>query len=105
MVVFPLSLQIINLELNTEHMNCSVGILLKYHCYSKMYKCVGPSEVISSKQKKKQMKLDINLLSKTNKYKTKQTNHKIEQANKYQKERKRNLHAYTFYQSDLVLCT
>jgi hypothetical protein len=30
-----------------------------------MYKCVGPSEVISSKQKKKtEIKLDINLLSK-----------------------------------------
>jgi hypothetical protein len=36
-----------------------------------MYKCVGPSEVISSKQKKTEIKLDINLLSKTNKYKTK----------------------------------
>jgi hypothetical protein len=36
----------------TEHMECSVGILLKYHCYSKMYKYVGPSEVISSKQRK-----------------------------------------------------
>jgi hypothetical protein len=34
-----------------------------------MYKCVGPSEVISSKQKKKEIKLNINLLSKTNKYK------------------------------------
>ena len=42
-----------------------------------MYKFVGPSEVISSKQKKKtEIKLDINLLSKTNKYKTKQTNRK-----------------------------
>jgi hypothetical protein len=41
-----------------------------------MYKCVGPSEVISSKQKKKEIKLNINLLSKTNKYKTKQTNRK-----------------------------
>jgi hypothetical protein len=41
-----------------------------------MYKFVGPSEVISSKQKKKEIKLDINLLSKTNKYKTKQTNQK-----------------------------
>jgi hypothetical protein len=39
-----------------------------------MYTFVGPSEVISSKQKKTEMKLDINLLSKTNKYKTKQTN-------------------------------
>ena len=48
-----------------------------------MYKFVGPSEVISSKQKKKQIKLDINLLSKTNKYKTKQTNQK------YQKERQK----------------
>ena len=47
-----------------------------YYCYSKMYKCVGPSEVISSKQKKKEIKLNINLLSKTNKYKTKQTNRK-----------------------------
>ena len=55
-------------------MNCSVGILLKYYCYCKMYKFVGPSEVISSKQKKTEIKLDINLLSKTNKYKTKQTN-------------------------------
>jgi hypothetical protein len=37
-----------------------------------MYTCVGHSEVISSKQKKKtEIKLDINLLSKTNKYKTK----------------------------------
>jgi hypothetical protein len=43
-----------------------------------MYKFV----VISSKQKKTEIKLDINLLSKTNKYKTKQTNQK------YQKERK-----------------
>jgi hypothetical protein len=33
-----------------------------------MYKFVGPSEVISSKQKKKEIKLDINLLSKTNKW-------------------------------------
>jgi hypothetical protein len=41
-----------------------------------MYKFVGPSEVISSKQKKTEIKLDINLLSKTNKYKTKQTNQK-----------------------------
>jgi hypothetical protein len=49
---------------------------LKYYCYSKIYKFVGSSEVISSKQKKKQIKLDINLLSKTNKYKTKQTNQK-----------------------------
>ena len=50
-----------------------------------MYKFVGPSEVISSKQKKKtEIKLDINLLSKTNKYKTKQTNQK------YQTERKNN---------------
>jgi hypothetical protein len=38
---------------------------------------VGHSEVISLKHKKKtEIKLDINLLSKTNKYKTKQTNHK-----------------------------
>ena len=51
-----------------------------------MYKIVGHSEVISSKQKKKtEIKLDINLLSKTNKYKIKQTNRK----NKYQKERKK----------------
>jgi hypothetical protein len=49
-----------------------------------MYKFVGPSEVISSKQKKTEIKLDINLLSKTNKYKTKQTNQK------YQTERKKN---------------
>jgi hypothetical protein len=41
-----------------------------------MYKFVCPSEVISSKQKKTDIKLDINLLSKTNKYKTKQTNTK-----------------------------
>jgi hypothetical protein len=41
-----------------------------------MYTFVGPSEVISSKQKKTEIKLDINLLSKTNKYKTKQTNQK-----------------------------
>ena len=47
-----------------------------------MYKFVGPSEVMSSKQIKTEIKLDINLLSKTNKYKTKQTNQK------YQKERK-----------------
>jgi hypothetical protein len=40
-----------------------------------MYKFVSPSEVISSKQIKTEIKLDINLLSKTNKYKTKQTNH------------------------------
>ena len=46
-----------------------------------MYKCVGPSEVISSKQKKTEIKLDINLLSKTNI--TKQTNQK------YQTERKK----------------
>ena len=48
-----------------------------------MYKFVGPSEVISSKQKKTEIKLDINLLSQTNKYKTKQTNQK------YQAERKK----------------
>ena len=66
-----------------------------------MYKCVGHSEVISLKHKKKtEIKLDINLLSKTNKYKTKQTNRK----KKYQKEKK-NLHECTFYQSDLVLYT
>ena len=65
-------------------MDCSVGILIKYYCYSKMYKFVCPSEVISSKQKKTEIKLDINLLSKTNKYKTKQTNRK----KKSQKERK-----------------
>ena len=66
-----------------------------------MYKFVGHSEVISLKQKKKtEIKLDINLLSKTNKYKTKQTNRK----KKYQKEKK-NLHECTFYQSDLVLYT
>ena len=67
---------------------------LKYYCYSKMYKFVGPSEVISSKQKKKtEIKLDINLLSKTNKYKTKQTNRK----KKYQKERKKTQHECTFF--------
>jgi hypothetical protein len=65
-----------------------------------MYKFVGPSEVISSKQIKTEIKLDINLLSKTNKYKTKQTNRK----KKYQKEKK-NQHECTFYQSDLVLYT
>ena len=71
-------------------MGCSVGILIKYHCYSNMYKFVGHSEVISLKQKiKPEIKLDINLLSKTNKYKTKQTNRKTEQAKKYQKERKK----------------
>ena len=48
-----------------------------------MYKFVVPSEVISSKQKKTEIKFDINLLSKTNKYKTKQTNQK------YQTERKK----------------
>ena len=48
-----------------------------------MYKFVGPSEVISSKQKKTEIQLDINLLSQTNKYKTKQTNQK------YQTERKK----------------
>ena len=57
---------------------------MQYYCYSKMYTFVGPSEVISSKQKKKtEIKLDINLLSKTNKYKTKQTNQI------YQKERQK----------------
>jgi hypothetical protein len=64
-----------------------------------MYKFVGPSEVIFSKQKKTEIKLDINLLSKTNKYKTKQTNQK------YQKERKKTQHECTFYQFDLVLYT
>jgi hypothetical protein len=64
-----------------------------------MYKFVGPSEVISSKQIKTEIKLDINLLSKTNKYKSKQTNQK------YQKERKKNQHECTFHQSDLVLYT
>jgi hypothetical protein len=39
---------------------------------------VGPTEVISSKQKKTEINLDINLLSKTNKYKTKQTNQKYQ---------------------------
>jgi hypothetical protein len=38
--------------------------------------------VSTSKQKKTEIKLDINLLSKTNKYKTKQTNQK------YKKEKK-----------------
>jgi hypothetical protein len=65
-----------------------------------MYKFVGQSEVISLKHKKTEIKLDINVLSKTNKYKTKQTNGK----KKYQKEKK-NLHECTFYQSDLVLYT
>jgi hypothetical protein len=52
-----------------------------------MYKFVGHSEVISAKQKKKhEIKLDINLLSKTNKYRIKQTNRK----KKYQKERKKH---------------
>ena len=69
-------------------MGCSVGILIKYHCYSKMYKFVSPSEVISSKQKKTEIKLDINLLSKTNKYKTKQTNRK---KNLKKKENKPNI--------------
>jgi hypothetical protein len=55
-----------------------------------MYKLVGHSEVISLKQKKKtEIKLEINMLSKTNKYKTKQTNHK----KKYQKEKKPNMNA------------
>jgi hypothetical protein len=55
-----------------------------------MYKLVGHSEVISLKQKKKtEIKLEINMLSKTNKYKTKQTNHK----KKYQKEKKTNMNA------------
>ena len=62
---------------------CTYKTYLKYYCYSKMYKFVGPSEVISSKQKKTEIKLDINLLSQTNKYKTKQTNQK------YQTERKK----------------
>ena len=62
-----------------------------------MYKFVGQT---SKQKKKKKKKLDINLLSKTNKYKTKQTNHK----KKYQKEKK-NIHECTFYQSDLVLYT
>jgi hypothetical protein len=57
-----------------------------------MYKFVGPSEVMSSKQIKTEIKLNINLLSKTNKYKTKQTNRK----KKYQKEKK-TLHECTFY--------
>jgi hypothetical protein len=53
-----------------------------------MYKFVCPSEVISSKQKKTEIKLDINLLSKTNKYKTKQTNRK---KNLKKKENKPNI--------------
>ena len=53
-----------------------------------MYKFVGPSAVISSKQKKNEIKLDINLLSKTNKYKTKQTNRK---KNLKKKENKPNI--------------
>jgi hypothetical protein len=68
-----------------------------------MYKFVGPSEDISSKQKKKKKKkkkLDINLVSKTNKYKTKQTNRK-----KISKRKKKTQHECTFYQSDLVLYT
>ena len=48
-----------------------------------MFKHEIQAEVISSKQKKPEIKLDINLLSKTNKYKTKQTNQK------YQTERKK----------------
>ena len=53
-----------------------------------MYKFVGPSEVLPSKQKKTEIKLDINLLSKTNKYKTKQTNRK---KNLKKKENKPNI--------------
>jgi hypothetical protein len=65
-----------------------------------MYKFVGHSEVISAKQKKKhEIKLDINLLSKTNKYRIKQTNRK----KKYQKERKK--HNMMYLLSDLVLYT
>jgi hypothetical protein len=37
------------------------------------------------------------MLSRTNKYKTKQANRKTEQAKKYQKERKKTQHEYTFY--------
>ena len=66
-------------------MDCSVGILLKCYCYSKTYTCVGPSKVIALKQKKNEIKLNINLLSKTNKYKTKQTNRK-----KISKRKKKN---------------
>jgi hypothetical protein len=44
-------------------------------------------------EKKTEIKLDINLLSKTNKYKTKQTNRK----KKYQKERKKTQHECTFF--------
>ena len=66
--------------------NQDAASALKYYCYSNMYKFVGHSEVISSKQKRKtEIKLDINMLSKTNKYKTKQTNRK----KKYKKERKK----------------
>jgi hypothetical protein len=55
-----------------------------------MYKFVGHSEVISLKQKKKtEMKLDINLISKRNKYKTKQTNRK----KKISKRKKTNMNA------------
>jgi hypothetical protein len=53
-----------------------------------MHKFVCPSEVISSKHKKTEIKLDINLLSKTNKYKTKQTNRK---KNLKKKENKPNI--------------
>jgi hypothetical protein len=62
-----------------------------------MYTFVGPSEVISSKQKKTEIKLDIDLLSKTNKYKTNQS--------KISKRKTKNQHECTFYQSDLVLYT
>jgi hypothetical protein len=47
-----------------------------------MYKFVGPSEVISSNQRK------ICYQKQTNR-ETKQTNRKTEQAKKYQKERKK----------------
>ena len=59
-------------------MDCSVGILLKYHCYFKMYKFIGPVWSYILKTEKNGIKLDINLLSKTNKYKTKQANQKYQ---------------------------
>jgi hypothetical protein len=51
-------------------------------------------------RKKTEIKLDINLLSKTNKYKTKQ-NKPIQNI----KQKEKNQHECTFYQSDLVLYT
>ena len=82
-------------------MDCSVGKLLKYYCYSKMHKCVDPSEVISSKQKKK-TKQNYILISYQKQANTKQSK---QIAKTYQKERKKNQHEYHFYRSDLVLYT